>query len=147
MRETVAGLSGRIRAHPISFPRVLEPTIAWFSPPKRAGSRENRHGLRVRRGLAQFGRPKTSTSIRASPLASSAATASQMLAHARRPKDAENRTDLWFSQQAESRVIVPFCGAPHAAAEHRDREVPAVLHHGFFAPTFLYASRDPTRTQ
>jgi len=37
IRESVAGLCGRIRVHPISFPRVLEPTIASFSPPKCAG--------------------------------------------------------------------------------------------------------------
>ena len=55
--------------------------------------------------------------------------------------------DSRFSQQAESRMIVPFCSAPHVAAEHRDREVPAMLHHGFLASAFLYASRDPTRTQ
>jgi hypothetical protein len=32
VRETVAGMSGRIRVHPNSFPLVLEPAIASFSP-------------------------------------------------------------------------------------------------------------------
>ena len=32
MRETVAGVFGRIRVHPISYPLVLEPAIASFSP-------------------------------------------------------------------------------------------------------------------